>query len=90
MQEFERKEHRLKARAATNLSFLHHLEGEQAAADRYAQLAVATDRYSAQALVNKVGVALTHPQGGVCHPAVLPRRAARPQLPRTGRLPLHS
>eukprot|EP00891_Asterochloris_glomerata_P007067 jgi/Astpho2/7067/fgenesh1_pm.00107_%23_31_t len=57
LKEFERKEHHLKARAATNLSFLHHLEGEQAAADRYAQLAVATDRYSAQALVNKGSVA---------------------------------
>lgn len=54
LQEFERKEHKLKARAATNLAFLYSLEGDSTSAERYADLAVTTDKYSAQALVNKV------------------------------------
>ena len=53
-QEFEKKEHKLKARAATNLAFLHSLEGDTANAERYADLAAGTDKYSAQTLVNKV------------------------------------
>ena len=53
VQEFEKKEHKLKARAATNLAFLYSLEGDSANAERYADLAVGTDKYSAQALVNK-------------------------------------
>lgn len=44
----------MKARAATNLAFLYSLEGDASSAQRYADLAVATDKYSAQALVNKV------------------------------------
>ena len=54
LQEFERKEHKLKARAATNLAFLYSLEGDSTSAERYADLAVTTDKYSTQALVNKV------------------------------------
>lgn len=54
LQEFERKEHKLKARAATNLAFLYSLEGDSSSAKRYADLAMTTDKYSAQALVNKV------------------------------------
>ena len=54
LQEFEKKEHKLKARAATNLAFLYSLEGDSVNAERYADLAVGTDKYSAQALVNKV------------------------------------
>lgn len=54
-QDFEKKEHKLKARAATNLAFLYSLEGDASSAERYADLAVTTDKYSAQALVNKVG-----------------------------------
>lgn len=50
---FERKENALKARAATNLSFLYFLEGDYAQADKYADLAVRNDRYNAKALVNK-------------------------------------
>lgn len=49
---FERKDVRLKARAATNLSFLYFLEGDVAQASRYANLAVKHDRYNAKALVN--------------------------------------
>ncbi len=56
LQEFERKEHKLKARAATNLAFLYSLEGDSTSAERYADLAVTTDKYSAQALVNKVSL----------------------------------
>lgn len=54
LQDFEKKEHKLKARAATNLAFLYSLEGDSANAERYADLALGTDKYSAQALVNKV------------------------------------
>jgi intraflagellar transport protein 88 len=50
---FEKKEPSLKAKAATNLSFLYFLEGDIAAADKYANLAVQNDRYNAKALVNK-------------------------------------
>ena len=53
-QGFEKKEHKVKARAATNLAFLYSLEGDTLNAQRYADLAVTTDKYSAQALVNKV------------------------------------
>lgn len=54
LQEFEKKEHKLKARAATNLAFLYSLEGDADSAERYADLAAGTDKYSAQTLVNKV------------------------------------
>ena len=50
---FERKDNALKARAATNLSFLYFLEREYATADRYASKAMQHARYSAKALVNK-------------------------------------
>ena len=42
----------LKARAATNLSFLYFLEGDVALATKHANLAVRHDRYNAKALVN--------------------------------------
>jgi len=50
---FEKKDQHLKAKAATNLSFLYFLEGDLAAANKYANLAVRHDRYNAKALVNK-------------------------------------
>mmetsp|Transcript_18157 Transcript_18157/g.21753 ORF Transcript_18157/g.21753 Transcript_18157/m.21753 type:complete len:774 (-) Transcript_18157:386-2707(-) len=50
---FERKEQHLKARAATNLSFLYFLEGDVAEAEKNAELAVQNDRYNARALVNR-------------------------------------
>jgi hypothetical protein len=53
-QEFEKKEPRIKARASTNLAFLYSLEGENEAADKYADLALKSDRYNARAFVNKV------------------------------------
>ena len=51
--EFEKKEHALKAKAATNLSWLYFHEGDYENAQKYADLSVATDRYDARALVNK-------------------------------------
>jgi intraflagellar transport protein 88 len=50
---FEKKDHALKAKAATNLSFLYFLEQKNQLADKYANLAVRYDRYNAKALVNK-------------------------------------
>ena len=43
----------MKAKAATNLSFLYFLENEYAQADKYANIAVRSDRYNSKALVNK-------------------------------------
>jgi len=56
LKEFEKKEKDVKARAATNLSFLHFLEGDLDNAEKYAELAVATDRYNARGLVNRGNV----------------------------------
>ncbi len=53
LKSFEKKDTALKAKAATNLSFLYFLEGDIAQADKYANLAVKHDRYNAKALVNK-------------------------------------
>lgn len=53
LKSFEKKDTALKAKAATNLSFLYFLEGDVAQADKYANLAVRHDRYNAKALVNK-------------------------------------
>mmetsp|Transcript_17885 Transcript_17885/g.50068 ORF Transcript_17885/g.50068 Transcript_17885/m.50068 type:complete len:786 (+) Transcript_17885:210-2567(+) len=56
LKEFEKREKDVKARAATNLSFLHFLEGDMDNAEKYAELAVATDRYNARGLVNRGNV----------------------------------
>lgn len=56
MQEFEKKETSVKARAGTNLAFLYYLEGELEAADKYSDLAMRSDRYNARAYVNKGNV----------------------------------
>ena len=53
LREFEKKEHSLKAKAATNLSFLYYQEGDLENATAYAELSVASNRYDARALVNK-------------------------------------
>lgn len=50
---FEKKDRHLKAKAATNLSFVYYLEGDVAQADEYANMAVRFHRYNAKALVNK-------------------------------------
>ncbi|KAF8060003.1 Ift88 [Scenedesmus sp. PABB004] len=54
---FERRGPALRAAAATNLSCLYLLEGDLAAAAKYTDLALKTDRYNAQAHVNR-GVVL--------------------------------
>ena len=53
LKEFEKKEHALKARAATNLSFLYFAEGDFENAEKYADMSVESNRYDASALVNK-------------------------------------
>ena len=50
---FEKKDVHLKARAATNLSFIYFLEGDINNANQCAELAVRNSRYNAKALVNK-------------------------------------
>ncbi|CAM9373440.1 unnamed protein product, partial [Phaeothamnion confervicola] len=49
----EKKGRAPRAMAATNLSFIHFLEGDFRSADLYADLAVKNDRYNSKALVNK-------------------------------------
>ncbi|KAL0963578.1 hypothetical protein UPYG_G00308190 [Umbra pygmaea] len=50
---FEKKDSRVKSAAATNLSFLYFLEKDFDQAERYADLAMAADRYNPAALINK-------------------------------------
>ncbi|XRB08642.1 intraflagellar transport protein 88 [Pycnococcus provasolii] len=53
LKKFEKKELALRTRVATNLSFLHFLEGNVDEAQKYADTAVDYDRYNANALVNQ-------------------------------------
>ncbi|KAJ7522506.1 hypothetical protein O6H91_18G014900 [Diphasiastrum complanatum] len=53
LKDFERKEKGLKARAATNLSFLYFLEGDISNAQKHAELAVQANSFNACALVNQ-------------------------------------
>jgi intraflagellar transport protein 88 len=50
---FERKDKKLMGTAATNLSFLYFLDRDYKQAEKYADLAIATDRYNAKAITNK-------------------------------------
>lgn len=50
---FEKKETKVASIAATNLSFLYFLQGENSQADKYADQAIVSDRYNSGALVNK-------------------------------------
>lgn len=50
---FEKKDQNLMARAATNISFLYFIEKDYKNAEKYADIAIKTDRYNAKALVNK-------------------------------------
>jgi intraflagellar transport protein 88 len=43
-QDFEKKEPRVKARAATNLAFLYYLEGDVEQSDKYSEMALKSDR----------------------------------------------
>lgn len=53
LKEFEKKDASLRAIAATNLSFIYFLEGEYSQAETHADIAMKSDRYNANALVNK-------------------------------------
>jgi len=53
LKSFEKKDRKLQARSATNLSFLYLLEGDMKNAEKYASIAVESDKYNANALVNK-------------------------------------
>jgi intraflagellar transport protein 88 len=52
LKSFEKKDQKLVGTAATNLSFLYYLEGELKLAEKYADLAINTDRYNAKAQTN--------------------------------------
>eukprot|EP01017_Pseudomicrothorax_dubius_P027350 TRINITY_DN3139_c0_g1_i5.p1 TRINITY_DN3139_c0_g1~~TRINITY_DN3139_c0_g1_i5.p1 ORF type:complete len:702 (-),score=217.51 TRINITY_DN3139_c0_g1_i5:260-2365(-) len=53
LKSFEQKDKQLMARAATNISSLYFLENDFKNAEKYAEVALAYDRYNAKALVNK-------------------------------------
>jgi intraflagellar transport protein 88 len=53
LKSFEKKDKVLRARAATNLSYLYFLEGDFDSGEKYADLSVDADRYNCKALVNK-------------------------------------
>jgi len=50
---FEKKDSGLRAMASINLSFLYFLECDYTLAERYADIAIKSDRYNAKGLVNK-------------------------------------
>ena len=50
---FEKKDKVLRANAATNLSYLYFLEGDNDNGEKYAEMSVEADRYNAKALVNR-------------------------------------
>ncbi|KAK6171274.1 hypothetical protein SNE40_019498 [Patella caerulea] len=56
LKSFEKKDSKVASTAATNLSFLYFLESDLQQADKYAELAMAADRYNPAALVNKGNV----------------------------------
>lgn len=53
LKSFEKKDLSLRAMASINLSFLYFLEGDYTLAERYADIAIKSDRYNAKGLVNK-------------------------------------
>ncbi|KAI8854413.1 hypothetical protein BC829DRAFT_190688 [Chytridium lagenaria] len=53
LKSFEKKDRKLVGTAATNLSFLYFLDGDYKQAEKYAELAINTDRYNAKALTNR-------------------------------------
>ncbi|KAJ3070234.1 Intraflagellar transport protein 88 [Podochytrium sp. JEL0797] len=52
LKSFEKKDPKLVGTASTNLSFLYFLESDHRHAEKYAQLAITTDRYNAKAQTN--------------------------------------
>jgi len=53
LKSYEKKDHQLVARAATNLSFIYFHEADYNSAIKYADVAMRHNRYNAKALVNK-------------------------------------
>lgn len=53
LKHFDKSESKMQSAAATNMAFLYFLESQYAQADKYADLAIAADRYNPSALVNK-------------------------------------
>ncbi|XP_071818911.1 intraflagellar transport protein 88 homolog isoform X2 [Apostichopus japonicus] len=53
LKSFEKKESKCASVAAVNLSFIHFLQAEYSAAEKYAEMAMTSDRYNPAALVNK-------------------------------------
>lgn len=56
LKSFEKKDSKFASIAATNLSFLYFLERDLQQAERYADMAIMSDRYNPAALVNKANV----------------------------------
>ncbi|KAJ3111494.1 Intraflagellar transport protein 88 [Physocladia obscura] len=52
LKSFEKKDPKLVGTASTNLSFLYFLEGDYRHAEKYARLALTTDKYNAKAQTN--------------------------------------
>ena len=52
LKSFEKKDPKLVGTASTNLSFLYFLDGDFKQAEKYAELAIQTDRYNAKAQTN--------------------------------------
>ncbi|TPX58753.1 hypothetical protein SpCBS45565_g07909 [Spizellomyces sp. 'palustris'] len=50
---FEKADQKMVGTAATNLSFLYFLDGDYKQAEKYAELAITTDRYNAKAQTNR-------------------------------------
>lgn len=53
LKSFEKKDKKMMAKAASNISFLYFLEGDFKKAEKYADDALNYDRYNAKALVNR-------------------------------------
>lgn len=53
MKSFEKKDKKMMAKTASNISFLYFLEGDYKNAEKYADIAINYDRYNAKALVNR-------------------------------------
>lgn len=49
---FEKKDHKMLGTAATNLSFLYFLESDYKNAEKYAEVAISSDKYNSKAQTN--------------------------------------
>ncbi|KAI9106153.1 hypothetical protein DFS34DRAFT_574330 [Phlyctochytrium arcticum] len=53
LKSFEKTDQKIMATAATNLSFMYFLDGDLKQAEKYADVAIQSDRYNAKALTNR-------------------------------------